>query len=97
MSLAGTLMQRFKRANWQPVSIAGSDAQLDLYPVRALIEVGFILWRKAENGHLEMVASGHTLRDQVVDVDGQPFALTHEDQATIKSLLGQKVASVTTK
>ena len=82
-------MQHFRRANWQPESIAGTDRQLDLYPVRALIEVGFILWRKAEDGQLKLVASGHTLRDQLVDVNGQPLALTHEDEEGIKSLLGQ--------
>jgi len=86
-------MQRFRRAKWQPVSFAGRDSQLDLYPVRALIEVGFILWGKGENGQLKLVASGHTLRDQLVDVDGQPLALTHDDQEAINTLLSQKVAS----
>ena len=89
MNLAEKMKHRMEQANWHPLTLAHRDYQLDLPEVHGMDEVGFILWRKADNGELEPIASGHTLRGRLVDAEEQPLELTDDVDEVLTTLLDQ--------
>ncbi|HEX3723639.1 MAG TPA: hypothetical protein VHV31_12665 [Nitrolancea sp.] len=90
MTIAEQLKQRIENEAWQPVTIANDRFQLDLPEVHGMDEVGFIFWRKVDDGGLVLIASGHTLRGQLVDAKEQPLDLAADVQDELETLLDQE-------
>lgn len=82
-------MKRIERESWQPVSIETDVYKLDLHEVHGLTEVGFILWRKRNDGQLDLISSGHTFQGELVSAEEKPLRMTSGTHDTIADLLGR--------
>jgi hypothetical protein len=82
-------MQRIQRANWQETSIESDDYRLELHEVHGLTEVGFVLWRKRDDEHLDLITSGHTFQGKLVGSELEPLGLTDATENTIMELLAR--------
>jgi hypothetical protein len=89
VSIAGKLLQRIEQENWRSTTIESDDYRLELHDVHALIEVGFVLWRKQPDGQLALVTSGHTLHGKIVGSEEEPLPLAGETHEVIEDLLSR--------
>ena len=89
MDTVEKLRQRIERERWKPLSIDADGYTLELHEVHAMTEVGFVLWRKRDDGQLDLITSGHTFQGRLLGSEEESLELTGGTEETIVKMLGR--------
>lgn len=87
MTLAEDMVHSLQAHEWRQVVTEQGDRRLELNPLHGMLGAGFTLFKRADGGDWEPVASGHTEGDGLVTPEGTPWVPSDNLVDALENLL----------
>ena len=90
MALTDDIVAYLADHAWQSTEVANDDYQLELHPGTDRLVAGFTLWQRRPDGRLDLLASGYSDGERLLNADGRALVVPEEVERGIGALLSSR-------